>query len=165
MKKLVLYAAIALSSGLFFTNIYNSIVNAANWESNIPYSIQATKDFFTVANPGTFFKLIDLPNLILMGLALILFWKHSTSIRLYLGIAIVCFVSSLVLTFTYFYPRNEIMFLSEQLPDTETLKTVATEWGRMNWVRSLIWLIGLLFSFMALDKVSIDSRSNTPATN
>jgi hypothetical protein len=100
-----------------------------------------------------------------MGLALILFWKHSTSIRLYLGIAIACFVSSLVLTFTYFYPRNEIMFLSEQLPDTETLKTVANEWGRMNWVRSLIWLIGLLFSFMALDKVSIDSRSNTPATN
>lgn len=165
MKKLVLYAAIALSSGLFFTNIYNSIVNAANWESNIPYSIKATKEFFTVANQGTFFKLIDLPNLILMGLALILFWKHSTSIRLYLGIAVVCFASSLVLTFTYFYPRNEIMFLSEQVPDTETLKTVATEWGRMNWVRSLIWLIGLLLTFKALDKVSLHSRNNTPATN
>ncbi len=29
MKKLVLYASVAFSSGLFFTNIYNSIVNAA----------------------------------------------------------------------------------------------------------------------------------------
>jgi hypothetical protein len=160
MKKLVLYAAIALSSGLFFTNIYNSIVNAANWESNIPLSIKATKDFFTVANPGTFFKLIDLPNLILIVFALILFWKNSPSIRLYLGIAILCFISSLVLTFTYFYPRNEIMFLSEQLPDTETLKRVAAEWGRMNWVRSLIWLVGLICTFNALDKATINTRNS-----
>jgi len=157
MKKIVLYLSIALSSGLFFTNIYNSIVNAANWESNIPQSITATRQFFVVANPGTFFKLIDLPNILLIVLALILFWKKSSSIRLYLGIALFCFISSLVLTFTYFYPRNEIMFLSEQFPDTETLKTAASEWGRMNWIRSLIWLAGLICSFLALDK----STSNT----
>lgn len=158
MKKIVLYASVALSSGLFFTNIYNSIVNAANWESNIPQSITATKDFFVVANPGTFFKMIDSPNLILVVLALILFWKKSSSIRLCLGIASVCFVSSLILTFTYFFPRNEIMFLSEQLPDTTTLKQAAAEWGRMNWVRSLIWLVGLVCVFVALDKVSAGAQ-------
>ncbi|GAB2670816.1 hypothetical protein GCM10027036_25180 [Flavihumibacter cheonanensis] len=161
MKKLVLYAAIALSSGLFFTNIYNSIVNAANWESNIPYSIKATKDFFTVANPGSFFKLIDLPNLLLIALALILYWKNSTSIRVFLGIALLCFISSLVLTFTYFYPRNEIMFLSAELPDTETLKRVAAEWGNMNWIRSLIWLIGLICTFLALDKATLNSTNSS----
>ena len=46
MRKMVLYAIVAFSSGLFFTNIYNSMVNAANWESNIPQSITATRDFF-----------------------------------------------------------------------------------------------------------------------
>ena len=152
MKRIVLYASVAFSSGLFFTNIYNSIVNAANWESNIPQSITATRDFFVVANPGTFFKLIDPTNMLLIVLALILFWKKSSSIRLFLGIALLCYVSSMILTFTYFYPRNEVMFLSEQLPDTETLKRVASEWGRMNWVRSLIWLTGLICSFLALDK-------------
>lgn len=154
MKKIVLYASVAFSSGLFFANIYNSIVNAANWESNIPQSITATKDFFVVANPGTFFKLIDPTNMLLIVLALILFWKKSSSIRLFLGIALLCYVSSMILTFTYFYPRNEVMFLSEQLPGTETLKKVASEWGRMNWVRSLIWLVGLVCSFLALDKVT-----------
>ena len=154
MKKIVLYASVAFSSGLFFTNIYNSIVNAANWESNIPQSIAATKDFFVVANPGTFFKLIDPTNMLLIVLALILFWKKSSSIRLFLGIALLCYVSSMILTFTYFYPRNEVMFLSEQLPGTETLKKVASEWGRMNWVRSLIWLAGLVCSFLALDKAT-----------
>lgn len=154
MKRIVLYACVGLSSGLFFTNLYNSIVNAANWESNIPQSIIATRDFFVVANPGTFFKMIDPANLIVTVLALILFWKNSNSIRLYLGIAFLCYVLSMVLTFTYFYPRNEIMFLSQQLPDTETLKEVAAEWGRMNWVRSLIWLTGLICTFLALDKAT-----------
>lgn len=152
MKKIVLYAAVAFSSGLFFTLIYNSIVNAANWESNIPQSITATRDFFVVANPGTFFQLVDPTNMLLVVLALILFWKKSSSIRLFLGIALLCYITSMILTFTYFYPRNEIMFLSEQLPDTESLKKAATEWGRMGWVRSLLSLAGLVCTFIALDK-------------
>lgn len=158
MKKIILYAIAAFSSGLFFTMIYNSIVNAANWESNVPHSITATKNFFVVANPGTFFKMIDPTNMILILLALILFWKHSAGIRSYLGIALVCYASSMVLTFTYFYPRNEIMFLSEQLPDTETLKRVAIEWGKMNWVRSFILLAGLFCIFLALDKYMTSSQ-------
>ena len=152
MRKIVLYACIAFSSGLFFTNIYNSMVNAANWESNIPQSITATRDFFTLANPGTFFKLADPTNMLLIVLALILFWKHASSIRWLLGLAFLCYVSSMVLTFSYFYPRNEVLFLSQPLPDTETLQHTASEWGRMNWVRSFIWLAGLVCTFLALDK-------------
>jgi uncharacterized membrane protein len=161
MKKIILYASVAFSSGLFFTNIYNSIVNAANWESNIPQSITATKDFFVVANPGTFFKLIDPTNMFLIVLALILFWRNTSYIRMFLGIALLCYVSSMILTFTYFYPRNEVMFLSEQLPGTETLKKVASEWGRMNWVRSIIWGIGLVCTFLALDRATSSTQKTS----
>jgi hypothetical protein len=160
MKKYILYAAVAFSSGLFFTLVYNSIVNAANWESNIPQSITATRDFFVVANPGTFFKMIDPTNTLLAMLALILLWKNSTSIRVYLGIAILGYISSMILTFTYFYPRNDIMFLSEQLPDTETLKKAATEWGRMGWFRCFLSLVGLICTFLALDTAT--SRNQNP---
>lgn len=158
MKKIVLYAAVAFSSGLFFTLVYNSIVNAANWESNIPQSITATRDFFVVANPGTFFQLVDPINMLLVLLALILFWKRSTSIRLCLGIALLCYISSMILTFTYFYPRNDVMFLSKQLPDTETLKRAASEWGRMGWVRCLLSLAGLVCTFLALDKATSSTQ-------
>ena len=154
----MLYALVSFSSGLFFTNIYNSVVNAANWESNIPASITATRDFFVVANPGTFFGKIDPVNLLLTVLAIILYWKQSRSIRLYLGVAFLCYVSAIILTFGYFYPRNEILFLSEQLPDTATLQQAASEWGRMNWVRSLIWLAGLTCSFLALDKATASTK-------
>ena len=158
MRKIVLYAAVAFSSGLFFTLVYNSIVNAANWESNIPQSITATRDFFVVANPGTFFQLVDPTNMLLVVLALILFWKRSTSIRLFLGIALLCYISSMILTFTYFYPRNDVMFLSKQLPDIETLKKAASEWGRMGWVRCLLSLVGLVCSFLALDKATSSTQ-------
>ncbi len=158
MRKLVLYACVAFSSGLLFTNLYNSIVNAANWESNIPRSISATREFFVVANPGTFFKMIDPTNLILLLLAMILFWRISKSVRLYLGIGILFSIGSMILTFSFFYPRNEIMFLAAQLPDTETLKEVAAEWGRMNWVRSCIMLAVLVCSFLALDKAGVGGR-------
>lgn len=158
MRKIVLYAAVAFSSGLFFTLVYNSIVNAANWESNIPQSITTTRDFFVVANPGTFFQLVDPTNMLLIVLALILFWKKPSSIRLFLGIALLCYISSMILTFTYFYPRNDVMFLSEQLPDTETLKKAASEWGRMGWVRCLLSLAGLVCSFLALDKATSSTQ-------
>jgi len=158
MRKIVLYAAVAFSSGLFFTLVYNSIVNAANWESNIPQSITATRDFFVVANPGTFFQLVDPTNMLLVVLSLILFWKRSTSIRLFLGIALLCYISSMILTFTYFYPRNDVMFLSKQLPDIETLKKAASEWGRMGWVRCLLSLVGLVCSFLALDKATSSTQ-------
>ncbi len=158
MKKFILYVAAALASGLFFANIYNSMVNAANWESNVPQSIQAARDFFTVANPGTFFQLIDPATEIVVLLALIVCWKTSTSIQVYLALAFLFFIASTVLTFTYFYPRNEMMFLSDQLPGTETLKTAATEWGRMNWVRSLLMLAGLVCVFTVLDKYVTKDR-------
>lgn len=160
MKRIILYTAVAFSSGLFFTLIYNSIVNAANWESNIPQSITATRDFFVVANPGTFFQWVDPTNMLLTLLALILFWKKSSSIRLFLGIALLFYVSSMILTFTYFYPRNEVLFLSKQLPDTETLRKTASEWGRMGWVRSLLSLAGLFCTFLALDKATSSTENN-----
>lgn len=152
MKKIVLYAAVAFSSGLFFSLLFNSMVNAANWESNIPKSIAATKEFFVVANPGTFFQILDPANMVLALLALVLFRKIP-SIRLLMGIAILCYISSMILTFTYFYPRNEIMFLSEQ-HDTGILKNAALEWGRMGWVRILLTLAGVICTIIALDKAT-----------
>jgi len=94
-------------------------------------------------------------------LALILFWRNTSYIRMFLGIALLCYVSSMILTFTYFYPRNEVMFLSEQLPGTETLKKVASEWGRMNWVRSIIWGIGLVCTFLALDRATSSTQKTS----
>ena len=153
MRKIVFYASIAFASGILFVNIYNSIVNAVDWESNIPESITAAKNFFQPANPGTYFQIFSPATQFLTLLTLILYWKKAPSIRMFLGIALLFYISADVLTFMYFHPRNDIMFLSKELADTETLTKLAAEWSSMNWVRSLIVLAGLVFSFLSLDKL------------
>lgn len=152
MRKILLYTSASFSSGLFFTLLYNSVVNAANWESNIPHSISATRNFFVVANPGTFFQIIDPANMLLIFLSMILWWKTSATIRNYLALALLLYISSMVLTFTYFYPRNDIMFTSKQIPEVHLLQKAASEWGRMGWVRCTLAFTGVILTFLALNK-------------
>ncbi len=149
MRKVILLASASFASGILFVNIFSSIVNAVAVESNIPDSVIAARAFYKTVNPGDFFKIFSPLTQILTLLALILFWKKN---RLFLGMALICYIAADVFTFTYFHPRNDILFLSEQLPDTETLKKLASEWSSMNWVRSLVVLMGLIFSFLAVDK-------------
>jgi hypothetical protein len=77
----------------------------------------------------------------------------SPAIRLFLGIAFGWYVLGDVLTFVYFYPRNDILFKTAQLTDVETLKKAWSEWNDVNWIRSLIVLTGLIFSFISLHKI------------
>ena len=67
-------------------------------------------------------------NQVLGLLAVILFWNSSPSIRLYLGIAFIMYVLADVLTFAYFYPRNDIMFRDGDLSNIEMMKRVWSEW-------------------------------------
>lgn len=153
MRKIILLSSAAFASGILFVNIYSSLVNAAAFEANIPDSIIAARDFFKTVNPGDFFKIFSPLTQLLALLALILFWKKVPAARVTLGVALACYVTADIFTFAYFHPRNDIMFLSEQLPDTETLRRTASEWSIMNWVRSFVVLVGLVCSFLSVHKV------------
>ena len=153
MKKIVVMASVSFASGILFVNIYNSLVNAVAVESDIPSSVIATREYFKTVNPGDFFKIFSPLTQLLALVSLILFWKRSSSVRLFLALALLFYMSADVFTFIYFHPRNDIMFLSEKLPDTETLKRLASEWSSMNWLRSLIVLLGIISSFIAIHKI------------
>jgi len=153
MKLLLLFASIALASGLLFTNIYTSLVDAKSWGANIPQSIETARDYFKAVNPGFFFRMISPSNQVVALLVLILFWKVSATVRIYLGMALALYVCVEMFTFTYFYPRNKIMFETTPLPNIGTLKNALTEWRTMNWLRSFIIFGGLVFSFLALHEI------------
>lgn len=152
MKKIILFTSVAVASGVLFSNIFNSMVIAVATDSDIPNSINAGKEFFKVADPGDFFKIFSPASQVLTLLSLILFWKNSKKVRLFLGIALLCYISGDIMAFTYFHPRTEAMFSNADL-DVETLKRLSSEWSTMNWVRSTVLLVGVLFSFLAVDKI------------
>ena len=153
MKTIILFASISVASGILFANLYTSLVDVKSWGSDIPNSIAASREYFKTVNPGNFFRIISPINQVLGLLVLILFWKSSPSIRLYLGIAFVMYILGDILTFAYFYPRNDIMFKTAQLTDVDLLRKTVLEWSTMNWVRSLIILVGIFFSFLSLHKI------------
>lgn len=152
-KNILLFASISIASGLLLVNVYNSLIDAKSWGSNIPDSIMSAREYFKAVSPGNFFRIFSPVNQLLALLVLILFWKASPSIRLCLGIAFAMYVAADVLTFAYFYPRNEIMFATTQISDVGRLKKAWAEWNTMNWVRSLIVLTGLILSSISLHKV------------
>jgi|SRR5579863_1709743 len=152
MKNLILFISITISAGVLCTNIYNSLVDARSWGNDMPASIQTARKYFIKVNPGTFFRVFSPANQVFALFSLILFWKSSPSIRLYLGIAFLLYVLNDVLTFAYFYPRNDIM-MKMQLTEIQNIKKAWMEWSAVNWVRSMICLIGLAFSFLSLHKI------------
>jgi len=153
MKKIILFTSVALSSGVLFANIFNSMVISEAVKSDIPNSVIAAREYFKTVNPGDFFKIFSPATQILTLLSLILFWKTAKSVRIFLGIALLCYISGDIFAFTYFHPRNDLMYLSDPILDTETLKTISSEWSAMNWVRSFVLFMGVVFSFLAIDKI------------
>lgn len=150
MKQVFLFASITIASGLLLSNIYNSIVDAKSWGSNIPQSIEVAREYFKTVNPGNFYRVFSPANQVLALLVVILFWKSEA--RWYLVTAFLIYVAADVLTFAYFYPRNEILF-NKPLADIDGLRQTWSEWSNMNWVRSGIVLSGIIFSFISLHKI------------
>ena len=153
MKSIILFSSIALASGLFFVNVYTSLIDAASWGSHIPDSIATARDYYKSVNPGNFFRIFSPLNQLLGLVVLVLFWKSSPAIRLYVAVAFVLYIAAEGLTFGYFYPRNAIMFKSAQITDIDLLRKTWSQWNSMNWVRTLILVVGLFFSFLSLHKI------------
>jgi hypothetical protein len=146
-----LFAAVA--AGLLFVNLYNSIVDAPNWGADLPNSITAARSYFTVANPGNFFRMVSPLNQILALAAVVICWKKNRYIALgSLALAVLADV----LTFGYFYPRNEIMFSAPM--DETAIRAAWEQWSSMNWVRSLFCAGNTVLAFTLL--VSASKKSS-----
>jgi hypothetical protein len=150
MKHVLLFMSVCVASGVLFVNVYNSVVDARSWGSDIPNSISTARSFYKVANPGDFFRVVSPVCQALALIALVVFWKSHPSLRLYLGTAFVLYVLGDVFTFVFFYPRNALLFKDAVLTDVALLKRVWGEWATVNWIRSGVVLTGLIFSCVSL---------------
>jgi hypothetical protein len=151
MKKLILFLSIICASGLTMVTIYNSVVDARSWGSDIPASIQVARDYFQHVDPRRFYEVAGPANLVLIVLVLILFWKDSVSLRLYFAASLACYAAILLVTLAYFVPRNLILFTWSISDHLEQIRTAAAQWSAMNWLRTLLGLAGVLLSFKGLD--------------
>ena len=153
MKKSILFLSITFMAGVAFANMYNSIVDTTSWISNVPDSVSVFREYFHSVNPGNFFRVFSPINQLLVLLSLILFWKTSGKTRMFLLIAFLLAVVGDVITFSYFYPRNGMLMNLPLQGNTEKFVTILKKWRFMNWIRTLIILTGLVFSFSGLNEI------------
>jgi len=160
MRKICVFASLALMAAMLSVNVYNSIVDARSWSANIPDSILTARNYFKTVNPGTFFRTASPFNQILALAALVACWKSGRKVRLYFGLAFLLAVLTDALTFAYFYPRNEILFRAAQ-SNADVFTKICSEWSTMNWVRSIILAFGLVFSMKGLDAYYVKAQPRT----
>jgi len=148
----IICLAATLAAGLLFANIYTSVVDVQNWGHDIPASIETTRAYFSAANPGTFFRMVSPALQIVTLVGLILCWKVDRRVRYYLLTALVLAVATDALTFAYFYPRNDIMFVNPVAGNVDAIRSALSQWKTMNWLRSAVAAIGLICDFAALTR-------------
>src|SRR5215471_15395942 len=104
MKIAILYLSVMVASGLVMVTVYNTLVDAKSWRSDVPASIQTARDYYKYVDPRRFYAIIGPPNMLLALLTIILFWKDGAPLRIYFAASFMFYAVILILTFAYFIP-------------------------------------------------------------
>src|SRR2546423_11959251 len=127
IKEIVLCLAIIFIGALLGGSLYDSIVLAPNFRVGIPQSLEHLRQFMAVANPGSFFRFIAPLTELSILTSLILGWKRPAGRRWWLIVALLLIVAGDVITFTYHYPRNAILFHDPMHTPPARLEKAAAE--------------------------------------
>jgi hypothetical protein len=152
IQTLLLILAATVASGLLFVNVYTSMVDAPNWGRDVPASITAAREYFGVANPGTFFRIFSPLNQVLALLAAVTAWWAPKGTFTICVAALILAVSVDIFTFAYFYPRNDIMFVAP-IENVDAIRSALSGWRSMNWIRSGMIVVVIVLDYLALMKI------------
>lgn len=152
VRAVVLGATIMGLGMLLGAGVYESIVNAPNFQTNIPQSLEHFRQFMSASNPGNFFRIFAPLTQILALLSLILYWKRPFGIRWYLLLVFLLIVGADVITYTIHYPRNAFLFTNPLIESPELLQKAAAEWAFWNWFRVLASFFAVVLALFAFSK-------------
>jgi len=150
-RQMILGLTVIVIGGVLGANVYTSWVDARNWGANIPSSLTTAREYFAVVNPGSFFRAASPLAQLLALLALIVCWKVPGA-RIAAASALALTVAGDVMTFAYFYPRNDIMFVNPM--NAAAAAAAWRGWSAMNHVRSALILGALTAELVALTRVA-----------
>lgn len=140
LKEILLGLALAALGTLLGGSLYESVVNAPNMRAGIPDSLEHFRRFMSVTNPGTFFRVVAPLAQLLTLASLVLCWRRPAGRRWWLLAALACVAVADVITFTFHYPRNALLFGDPLRVAPQELERAAAEWAYGNYLR--IALVG-----------------------
>lgn len=148
----LLFVSVLAWSLWFGGLIYEMVVILPLWSASPPESVQewnARPQY--VINPTRFYLPVALATILSAVAASIAGWNVPRSRRLWLVIAAVCAMTTLVFTIVFFFPRNEVLFRNQSSGLTgEEITAIAHGWIRANWLRVCIMAAGFFSALRAL---------------
>ena len=153
MKKLnatLFVAYFCLTMVIVGGTIFCVMVEYPNWFSNVPSSLETTRNFYKVLHPGYFFQTFA-PLTLLTGIAAAAFgWRNARPRNLVL-FSLAAMVAAELLTFIYIYPRLNIMLTPEAATNSvEMLRRAAADFTNADRIRTLLTFSGGGFALAAM---------------
>jgi uncharacterized membrane protein len=143
--------------------VYESLVMAPNYVLGLA-TLEHARGFLVASTPAAFFRILSPIVQLLLFLSVVLAWRAApTRVRWLLLASLCAAIATDVVTFTFHYPRNEILFVAPLDRPAAELHRIAQEWAWGNYVR-----IGLLCMAVAAAIVALRtlpralSPSNSP---
>lgn len=126
LKQLGIVFDLLALAAVFGASLYQSVIDAPNFNANLPDSLEHFRQYMSVKNPGDYFRVVAPTAQVLVLFSLIHNWKNS--LRWWLLAALALIVGADVITFTIHYPRNAMMFTAQLTVPVDVLEKAAAEW-------------------------------------
>ena len=134
LRQFVLGLAVVLVAAVFGAALYESLVLAPNFQVGQPDSLEHFRRFMQVATPGNFFRIVVPATDLCLLLGVVLSWR-APRLRWPVLAALLLLIAADVVTFSFHYPRNHILFGVPLQEPLALLQRTAAEWALGNWVR------------------------------
>ena len=150
---MIVLGAIVLETFMIYPNIF----------ADPPASLRLTMDFLSVSGPSDFFPPLGLASWIFGAVALLLCWPYR-AVRWMLLLSLAMIVAEGVASITYFWPRNDIMFVEgPAVHSAETLVRVATEFETWHWRTrmgfNLLSAVSAFLAFTGIHRRLVEERA------
>ena len=148
-RQILGFIALVLLSAILGASVYESVVLVPNFRHDIPNSLEHFRLFMSQANPGAYFRAIAPPTQIALLVSLILSWKLRPARSWYI-VALACLIVVDVVTFTFHYPRNHLLFHAPLQQPVSQLVSAAQEWGMGNIGRIALLVVSTIAAGLGL---------------
>jgi hypothetical protein len=149
LRLIVTGAALLGASALFGASLYDAVVLAPNLLGG-PTGLEHGRLFMSAATPANLFRILSPATQVLLLVAVVANWTRPQRRWPLVG-ALLALVLGDVITFTYHYPRNRLMFDAPLTVEPERLSLAARQWSAANLLRVALvigyWL-GTLIALM-----------------
>jgi uncharacterized membrane protein len=132
--------------------VYESVVINPNYRTNIPSSLEHVRKFMKVKTPADYFRMLSPLTMISLLITLIINWSTIPA-RWWSLASFISLIIADIITFSFHYPRNKVMFIEPLTTDNSLLTRYANQWQTGNKVRIFLILASIVCVMLGIFSV------------